>query len=147
MNTQMYPKAMRSPVPLIILFILISFGAGGTQGQTRSIPGDEMAALRDIAQQLAKTDWDLSLKECDENGNWHTPVKHDLYNSTVNCICLGDGCHISAMYGFLLISMFFKIHIRILLTDTIESFIDQLCGPKFRRHTRGTIFAFISESH
>ncbi|XP_058202470.1 probable leucine-rich repeat receptor-like serine/threonine-protein kinase At3g14840 isoform X2 [Rhododendron vialii] len=98
MNTQMYPKAMRSPVPLIILFILISFGAGGTQGQTRSIPGDEMAALRDIAQQLAKTDWDLSLKECDENGNWHTPVKHDLYNSTVNCICLGDGCHISAIY-------------------------------------------------
>ncbi|KAF7151709.1 hypothetical protein RHSIM_Rhsim02G0088800 [Rhododendron simsii] len=94
-----YPKAMRSPVLLIImLFILICFGAGGTQGQTRRIPDDEMAALRDIAQQLGKTDWNLSLKECDENGNWHTPVMNGLYNSTVNCTCLGDGCHISAIY-------------------------------------------------
>ncbi|KAF7151481.1 hypothetical protein RHSIM_Rhsim02G0088700 [Rhododendron simsii] len=98
MSTQIYPKAMRSPVPLIILFILICFGAGGTQGQTRRIPGDEMAALRDIAQQLGKTDWNLSLNECDENGNWHTPVMDGLYNSTVNCTCLVDGCHISAIY-------------------------------------------------
>ncbi|XP_058202454.1 probable LRR receptor-like serine/threonine-protein kinase At1g07650 isoform X24 [Rhododendron vialii] len=98
MSTQMYPKAMRSPVPLVILFILICFGAGGTQGQTRRIPGDEMAALGEIAQQLGKTDWNLSLNECDKNGNWYTPVKIDLYNSTVNCTCLGDGCHISAIY-------------------------------------------------
>ncbi|KAF7150968.1 hypothetical protein RHSIM_Rhsim02G0089600 [Rhododendron simsii] len=78
--------------------------SGGTQGQTRRIPGDEMAALGEIAQQLGKTDWNLSLNECDENGNWHTPVKDDLYNSTVNCTCLGDGCHISAInlnYNFL----------------------------------------------
>ncbi|KAG5561040.1 hypothetical protein RHGRI_004154 [Rhododendron griersonianum] len=99
MSTQMYPKAMRSPVPLIIiLFILICFGAGGTQGQTRRIPDDEMAALRAIAQQLGKTDWNLSLNECDENGNWYAPVKDGLYNSTVNCTCLGDVCHISAIY-------------------------------------------------
>ncbi|KAF7151348.1 hypothetical protein RHSIM_Rhsim02G0089100 [Rhododendron simsii] len=97
MSTQMYPKAMRS-VLLIILFILVCFGAGGTQGQTRRIPGDEMAALRDIAQQLGKTDWNFSLNECDENGNWQTPVIYGkYYNSTVNCTCLGDGCHISAI--------------------------------------------------
>ncbi|KAF7151338.1 hypothetical protein RHSIM_Rhsim02G0089400 [Rhododendron simsii] len=95
-----YPKAMRSPVLLIIiLFILICFGAGGTQGQTRRIADDEMAALSEIAQQLGKKDWNLSLNECDENGNWHTPVMDGLYNSTINCTCLGDGCHISAMYA------------------------------------------------
>ncbi|KAE9452789.1 hypothetical protein C3L33_15309, partial [Rhododendron williamsianum] len=61
-----------------------------------------VAALSDIAQQLGKpADWNLSLNECDENGNWYTPVKDGLYNSTVNCTCLGDVCHISAMYDLL----------------------------------------------
>ncbi|KAH7864265.1 hypothetical protein Vadar_027645 [Vaccinium darrowii] len=90
------PKAMRSV--LLVLSILICFGAGGIQGQTRRIPDDEMAALREIAEQLGKKDWNLSLNRCDENENWYTPVKQGNYNSTVNCTCLGDGCHISAIY-------------------------------------------------
>ncbi|KAH7841347.1 hypothetical protein Vadar_028633 [Vaccinium darrowii] len=83
---------------LLVLSILIWFGAGGIQGQTRRIPDDEMAALREIAEQLGKEDWNLSLNLCDENENWNTPVKQGNYNSTVNCTCLGDGCHISAIY-------------------------------------------------
>ncbi|XP_058202468.1 probable LRR receptor-like serine/threonine-protein kinase At1g07650 [Rhododendron vialii] len=92
-----YPKAMRS-VLLVMLFILLCSGAGETQGQTRRITDDEIAALGEIAEQLGKKDWNLSLNECDENGNWLPPVKYGLtYESKVNCNCLRDRCHISAI--------------------------------------------------
>ncbi|KAH7860200.1 hypothetical protein Vadar_010547 [Vaccinium darrowii] len=83
---------------LLILSIVIWFGAGGIQGQTRLIPDDEMAALREIAEQLGKKDWNLSLNQCDEHENWYTPVNGSgNYYSCVNCTCRLDGCHISAI--------------------------------------------------
>ncbi|KAI8001029.1 putative LRR receptor-like serine/threonine-protein kinase [Camellia lanceoleosa] len=84
---------------MLVLFILICFGACGIEAQTRRIPPDEMAALSEIAEQLGKKDWDLSLNYCDENFNWYKPiVPTPIYNSTVNCNCSSsDECHISAI--------------------------------------------------
>ncbi|XP_028107519.1 probable LRR receptor-like serine/threonine-protein kinase At1g07650 isoform X4 [Camellia sinensis] len=92
-----YPKAICTF--MLVLFILICFGACGIEAQTRRIPPDEMAALGEIAEQLGKKDWDLSLNYCDENFNWYTPiVPTPIYNSTVNCNCSSsDECHISAI--------------------------------------------------
>ncbi|KAI8000726.1 putative LRR receptor-like serine/threonine-protein kinase [Camellia lanceoleosa] len=84
---------------MLVLFILICFGACGIEAQTRRIPPDEMAALSEIAEQLGKKDWNLNLNHCDENFNWYTPiVPTSISNSTVNCNCSSaDECHISAI--------------------------------------------------
>ncbi|KAL7211555.1 hypothetical protein ACSBR2_014422 [Camellia fascicularis] len=92
-----YPKAICTF--MLVLFILICFGACGIEAQTRRIPPNEMAALGEIAEQLGKKDWNLNLNHCDENLNWNTPiVPTGIYNSIVNCNCpSGDECHISAI--------------------------------------------------
>lgn len=92
-----YPKAIC--IFMLVLFILICFGACGIEAQTRRIPPDEMAALSEIAEQLGKKDWNLNLNHCDENFNWYTPiVPTRISNSTVNCNCSSaDECHISAI--------------------------------------------------
>ena len=63
-------------------------------------------ALQQIAEQLGKKDWNLSLNYCDENQNWQTPIRNGAYNSTVNCTCsLGD-CNINAMYVSFFVLLF-----------------------------------------
>ncbi|KAK2988681.1 hypothetical protein RJ640_012717 [Escallonia rubra] len=41
-------------------------------------------ALKEIAEQLGKSDWDFNLNPCDGNSNWTTPKRKDLpvYNNT-----------------------------------------------------------------
>ncbi|XP_028080363.1 probable leucine-rich repeat receptor-like serine/threonine-protein kinase At3g14840 isoform X6 [Camellia sinensis] len=87
-----YPKAICTF--MLVLFILICFGACGIEAQTRRIPADEMAALSEIAEQLGKKDWNLSLNHCDE----YTPISPGIYNNIVNCNCSSaDECHISVI--------------------------------------------------
>ncbi|KAI8010844.1 putative LRR receptor-like serine/threonine-protein kinase, partial [Camellia lanceoleosa] len=92
-----YPKSICTF--MLVLFILICFGACAIEAQTRRIPPDEMAALGEIAEKLGKKDWNLNLNHCDENLNWNTPiVPTGIYNSIVNCSCpSGDECHINAI--------------------------------------------------
>ncbi|CAL5346230.1 unnamed protein product [Camellia sinensis] len=53
-----------------------------------------MAALSEIAEQLGKKDWNLSLNHCDE----YTPISPGIYNNIVNCNCSSaDECHISVI--------------------------------------------------
>ncbi|KAK2976663.1 hypothetical protein RJ640_017406 [Escallonia rubra] len=59
-------------------------------------------ALKEIAQQLGKTDWNFALNPCDGNPNWSTPDRNDLplyYKNTVNCNCSNpDGvCHVTSI--------------------------------------------------
>ncbi|CAL5412400.1 unnamed protein product [Camellia sinensis] len=87
-----YPKAICTF--MLVLFMLICFGACGIEAQTRRIPADEMAALSEIAEQLGKKDWNLSLNHCDE----YTPISPGIYNNIVNCNCSSaDECHISVI--------------------------------------------------
>ncbi|THG09376.1 hypothetical protein TEA_013792 [Camellia sinensis var. sinensis] len=56
--------------------------------------GLQVAALSEIAEQLGKKDWNLSLNHCDE----YTPISPGIYNNIVNCNCSSaDECHISVM--------------------------------------------------
>ncbi|XP_057462942.1 probable leucine-rich repeat receptor-like serine/threonine-protein kinase At3g14840 [Actinidia eriantha] len=91
-----YPKALW--ISMLILFMLICFEASEIEAQSGRIPDAEMKALQQIAEQLGKTDWNLSLNYCDENQNWQTPIKNGDYNSTVNCTCSLGECHINAIY-------------------------------------------------
>ncbi|KAD4982481.1 hypothetical protein E3N88_19152 [Mikania micrantha] len=53
-------------------------------------------ALKEIAKQLGKEDWDFSLNPCDGNPNWNTPTNQNLprLQNVVNCSCLDDACHV-----------------------------------------------------
>nr|GMD87765.1 putative LRR receptor-like serine/threonine-protein kinase [Ipomoea batatas] len=55
---------------------------------------DEMAirsvnALKEIAEEMGKKDWDFRLNPCDNNSNWKTPDMEDmtLYTNTLTCNC------------------------------------------------------------
>ncbi|CAL5410035.1 unnamed protein product [Camellia sinensis] len=53
-----------------------------------------MAALSEIAEQLGKKDWNLSLNHCDE----YIPISPGIYNNIVNCNCSSaNECHISVI--------------------------------------------------
>ena len=61
-----------------------------------------MEALREIATQLGKKDWNFSVNPCTDS-SWRTPSSNErpLYNNTVNCNCTyPDGvCHVVNMYS------------------------------------------------
>uniref|UniRef100_A0A5B7CBS9 non-specific serine/threonine protein kinase n=1 Tax=Davidia involucrata TaxID=16924 RepID=A0A5B7CBS9_DAVIN len=82
----------------LILFIpIIWFGASGIEAQNGTLPKDEVDALRKIAKDLGKGDWNFSLNPCDGNSNWRTPITKDTpltYDNAVNCSCDNDVCHV-----------------------------------------------------
>nr|GLL45899.1 probable leucine-rich repeat receptor-like serine/threonine-protein kinase At3g14840 [Ipomoea trifida] len=67
---------------------------------------DEMAirsvnALKEIAEEMGKKDWDFRLNPCDNNSNWTTPDREDmpLYTNTLTCNCSFPAgiCHVQSM--------------------------------------------------
>ncbi|CAH1416317.1 unnamed protein product [Lactuca virosa] len=74
----------------------------GIQAQVGSLPQYEVNALREIAEQLGKRDWDFSLNPCDGNQNWSTPIistEMPVYNNSINCNCSfpGNVCHVESL--------------------------------------------------
>ncbi|XP_049371776.1 probable LRR receptor-like serine/threonine-protein kinase At1g07650 [Solanum verrucosum] len=87
---------------LIFFTIVICFTAGNIEAQTGQLPKDEVEALREIADQLGKKDWDFKLNPCDGNSNWSTPKRKDmpLYNNTLECNCTfpDNLCHVENIF-------------------------------------------------
>ncbi|KAI7753723.1 hypothetical protein M8C21_023348 [Ambrosia artemisiifolia] len=56
-----------------------------------------VSALKEIAKELGKKDWNFKLNPCDGNSNWQTPVAGHppQFNNSVVCNCSFDGvCHV-----------------------------------------------------
>ncbi|GAA0167328.1 hypothetical protein LIER_40357 [Lithospermum erythrorhizon] len=58
-------------------------------------PKEEVDALREIADELHKRDWDFSLNPCDNNTNFVNPTGSKKFNNTVLCNCTAAECHVS----------------------------------------------------
>lgn len=60
-------------------------------------------ALREIAAQLGKKDWNFQVNPCNNDSSWITPLSEErpLYNNTVNCNCSYPNgvCHVVKMYA------------------------------------------------
>lgn len=61
-----------------------------------------VGALKKIAEQLGKKDWNFELNPCDENNsNWKTPKTRSFYTNEVTCNCSfpNEECHVDRMYA------------------------------------------------
>ncbi|KAA8515036.1 hypothetical protein F0562_018175 [Nyssa sinensis] len=84
---------------MFIMFILLCTGGRRTEAQNGHLSNDEKNALRQIANELGKKDWDFNQNPCDQNNtNWTTPKREDMpsYNNTVQCNCSypNGECHV-----------------------------------------------------
>ncbi|XP_031120723.1 probable LRR receptor-like serine/threonine-protein kinase At1g07650 [Ipomoea triloba] len=71
-------------IPIILFFYPILLEA-----QSGHLPPDELNALKEIANQVGKKDWDFSLNPCGNNSNWLAPQSIDtpLYTNNLTCDC------------------------------------------------------------
>ncbi|XP_034697457.1 probable LRR receptor-like serine/threonine-protein kinase At1g07650 isoform X5 [Vitis riparia] len=90
--------------PLFFAFILIwlILMCLGSKAQGGRLPDDEVEALREIAEQVGKKDWNFSLNPCDGNASWSTPKRKEmpLYNNTLTCNCSypNGQCHVVQIF-------------------------------------------------
>ncbi|XP_019198520.1 PREDICTED: probable LRR receptor-like serine/threonine-protein kinase At1g07650 [Ipomoea nil] len=72
-------------VPIILSFSYPIF----LEAQSGHLPQDELIALKEIANQVGKKDWDFSLNPCGNNSNWLAPQSLDtpLYTNNLTCDC------------------------------------------------------------
>ncbi|XP_022015833.1 probable leucine-rich repeat receptor-like serine/threonine-protein kinase At3g14840 isoform X7 [Helianthus annuus] len=95
-----FNKSLELLSTIVLIFLaLLLFEVTDVHAQNGYLPQDEVRALRDIAEELGKRDWNFSLNPCDNNPNWATPnnqTETSLYNNTVMCNCSypGDVCHV-----------------------------------------------------
>ncbi|KAK7858399.1 putative leucine-rich repeat receptor-like serine/threonine-protein kinase [Quercus suber] len=66
------------------------------------LPDDEVQALREIAMQIGKKDWNFGVDPCSQDPSWLTPQSNlrPLYNNSLVCNCsdsLGQ-CHVIEMF-------------------------------------------------
>ncbi|KAF5752795.1 leucine-rich repeat receptor-like serine/threonine-protein kinase [Tripterygium wilfordii] len=87
-------------LPLFICMTAIKVQAQ-PEGQ---LPADEVEALREIARQLGKKDWNFNENPCIINvsNSWNTPKSdyRPLYNNTLICNCsfTGGVCHVDTIF-------------------------------------------------
>lgn len=59
-------------------------------------------ALREIAMQLGKKDWNFNVDPCSNDSSWQTPKSslRPLYNNSLICNCSNPdgGCHVVQLY-------------------------------------------------
>ncbi|CAN6689606.1 unnamed protein product [Malus baccata var. baccata] len=87
---------------LVICFCCILTLKVEAQSQSVRLAPTEVEALKEIATQIGKQDWNFSVDPCSNDTNWATPksVNLPLYNNTVICNCsYPDGyCHVVSIF-------------------------------------------------
>lgn len=75
-------------------------------------------ALREIAMQIGKKDWNFGVDPCSQDPSWLTPQSNlrPLYNNSLVCNCsdsLGQ-CHVIEMYApFIFLPVMFQIFVQL----------------------------------
>lgn len=79
-----------------LLFLIILWSCAGVLLTRAQLHADEKEALKEIAAQVGKKDWNFSIDPCSNHTIWKTPKSNDIpwYNNTVNCTCNLGICHV-----------------------------------------------------
>ncbi|KAK8592445.1 hypothetical protein V6N13_063023 [Hibiscus sabdariffa] len=88
---------------LAVLIMLMSMElAVKVEAQAGKLASAEVDALREIARELGKKDWDFNVDPCSNHSSWRNPEidPRKLYNNTLFCNCSfpGDVCHVVSLY-------------------------------------------------
>ncbi|KAL6202045.1 hypothetical protein ACLB2K_025756 [Fragaria x ananassa] len=92
---------------IMMLIILVSWcltciNSITVEAQTTNLPASEVEALKEIAAQIGKNDWNFSVDPCSNDTSWATPISaaRPLFNNTVTCNCsFSDGaCHVTSIF-------------------------------------------------
>ncbi|PQQ01641.1 hypothetical protein Pyn_33241 [Prunus yedoensis var. nudiflora] len=87
-------------VAMLVLCFCIS--TVKVEAQSLRLASAEVEALKEIATQVGKKDWNFSIDPCSNDTNWATPKSADLplYNNTLICNCSNpDGfCHVVSIF-------------------------------------------------
>ncbi|KAK8551448.1 hypothetical protein V6N12_040086 [Hibiscus sabdariffa] len=103
------PSTMKNLFGCIILTVLVFICMEPNQVEAQVEPpyppDHEVKALREVAAELGKKDWNFSENPCNNKSSWFTPppppnVPQVINNSTVTCNCSfpNGECHIDGIY-------------------------------------------------
>ncbi|KAI5331407.1 hypothetical protein L3X38_021533 [Prunus dulcis] len=91
------PKTIMNLIMLISVLCLCTKSVE-VEAQASRLPAAEVEALKEIATQVGKKDWNFSIDPCSNDTNWNTPKSDDLplYSNILTCSCsYPDGfCHV-----------------------------------------------------
>ncbi|KAL6273238.1 hypothetical protein ACE6H2_023930 [Prunus campanulata] len=89
-----------SQINIVLIVLMCNMGpiSSRAQPQNMTLPHDEVEALREIAAQLHKKDWNFS-NPCSNVPTFSSPHT-DQYNNTLFCNCSfpGNVCHVQSIY-------------------------------------------------
>ncbi|XP_057996783.1 probable LRR receptor-like serine/threonine-protein kinase At1g07650 isoform X2 [Hevea brasiliensis] len=81
---------------------MLMFQMCSVEAQAVHLPQDEVEALREIATQLGKKDWNFNVDPCSNDSSWETPKSNSMptYRNSIICNCPGpDGvCHVVRIF-------------------------------------------------
>ncbi|KAI3764516.1 hypothetical protein L2E82_14526 [Cichorium intybus] len=97
-----YPSSRPSFILMSFLSTLLFFLVTSVQAQAKVLPPDEgkflLNALREIAKELGKKDWNFDLNPCDGDPSWNSSLEgqNPQFNNSVVCDCSYPGgvCHV-----------------------------------------------------
>ncbi|EXC33466.1 putative leucine-rich repeat receptor-like serine/threonine-protein kinase [Morus notabilis] len=84
----------------LLLFITLWSCNGVLLTHAQVLHADEVEALKEIAKEVGKKDWNFSINPCSKDKIWITPMPDGmpLYNNTVNCNCSNGICHVIHLF-------------------------------------------------
>ncbi|PQQ21785.1 putative LRR receptor-like serine/threonine-protein kinase [Prunus yedoensis var. nudiflora] len=95
------PKTIMNLIMLISVLCLCTKSVE-VEARASRLPAAEVEALKEIATQVGKKDWNFSIDPCSNDTNWATPESDDwpLYSNTSICNCsYPDGfCHVVSIF-------------------------------------------------
>ncbi|GMI72907.1 leucine-rich repeat receptor-like kinase with extracellular malectin-like domain 1 [Hibiscus trionum] len=93
---------LRAGVLVFLVMLMSTELAVQVQAKARKLAAKEVDALREIARQVGKKDWDFNVDPCSDHPSWRNTNQdpRKLYNNTVICNCSlpGDFCHVDSIY-------------------------------------------------
>lgn len=93
-----YSGAILKKIMLVLFWVLLpQFGSSSNHCQ-QTAP-NEVEALREIAKEMGKTDWNFKEDPCSNHTSWFTKGDPDrmTYVNQVNCSCFGGRWHLTNM--------------------------------------------------
>lgn len=78
-------------------FVLIAFLGWLNTCHGQFLVRNEVSALREIAKELGKNDWNFSVDPCSKHPSWYSQriVGRPSYVNQITCDCTGNVCHVS----------------------------------------------------